>query len=170
MIRQSREKELLSLKESVVLENREKQAKMAALHQQNLIKQLEINQKEISLRNQRLVQYLLFLALVAGAILTFLLFNRYKLSQKAVKEKLLRQNSEIEQRFLRAQMNPHFIFNALNSIQYYITSHDNSSAARYLAKFSKLIRHILESSRHQFIPIQEEVKILILKKEYQHFN
>jgi len=170
LIRQSREKELLSLKESVAIENREKQAKMEVLHQQNLIKQLEINQKEISLRNQRLVQYLLFLALVAGAVLTFLLFNRYKLSQKAVKEKLLRQNSEIEQRFLRAQMNPHFIFNALNSIQYYITSHDNSSAARYLAKFSKLIRHILESSRHQFIPIQEEVKILNVYLELEQLR
>ncbi len=170
LIRQSREKELLSLKESVALENREKQAKMEALHQQNLIKQLEINQKEISLRNQRLVQYLLFLALIAGAVLTFLLFNRYKLSQKAEKEKLLRQSSEIEQRFLRAQMNPHFIFNALNSIQYYITSHDNSSAARYLAKFSKLIRHILESSRHQFIPIQEEVKILNVYLELEQLR
>lgn len=170
LIRQSREKELLSLKESVAIENREKQAKMAALHQQNLIKQLEINQKEISLRNQRLVQYLLFLALIAGAVLTFLLFNRYKLSQKAEQEKLLRQSSEIEQRFLRAQMNPHFIFNALNSIQYYITSHDNSSAARYLAKFSKLIRHILESSRHQFIPIQEEVKILNVYLELEQLR
>ena len=170
LIRQSREKELLSLKQSVALENREKQAKMAALHQQNLIKQLEINQKEISLRNQKLVQYLLFLLIIGGAALTFLLFNRYKLSQKAVKEKLLRQNSEIEQRFLRAQMNPHFIFNALNSIQYYITSHDNSSAARYLAKFSKLIRHILESSRHQFIPIQEEVKILNVYLELEQLR
>lgn len=170
LIRQSREKELLSLKESVAIENREKQAKMEALHQQNLIKQLEINQKEISLRNQKLVQYLLFLLIIGGAALTFLLFNRYKLSQKAVKEKLLRQNSEIEQRFLRAQMNPHFIFNALNSIQYYITSHDNGSAARYLAKFSKLIRHILESSRHQFIPIQEEVKILNLYLELEQLR
>ncbi|MDB5257887.1 MAG: hypothetical protein JWM14_2582 [Chitinophagaceae bacterium] len=170
LIRQSREKELLSLKESVAIENREKQAKMEALHQQNTIKQLELNQKEISLRNQKLVQYLLFLALIGGALLAFLLFNRYKLSQKAVKEKLLRQSSEIEQRFLRAQMNPHFIFNALNSIQYYITSHDNSSAARYLAKFSKLIRHILESSRHQFIPLQEEVKILNVYLELEQLR
>ena len=170
LIRQSREKELTSLKESVAIENREKQARMEALHQQNLIKQLEINQKEILLRNQRLVQYLLFLTLIAGAVLTFLLFNRYKLSQKAEKEKLLRRSSEIEQRFLRAQMNPHFIFNALNSIQYYITSHDNSSAARYLAKFSKLIRHILESSRHQFIPLQEEVKIINVYLELEQLR
>jgi tetratricopeptide (TPR) repeat protein len=51
LIRQSKEKELLSLKENIALENREKLAKMSALHQQNLIKQLEINQKEISLQN-----------------------------------------------------------------------------------------------------------------------
>jgi tetratricopeptide (TPR) repeat protein len=170
LIRQSRERELMTLKEHVAIENREKQAKMEALHQQNLIKQLEINQKEISLRNQRLVQYLLLLALIAGTVLTFLLFNRYKLSQKAVKEKLKRKNTEIEQRFLRAQMNPHFIFNALNSIQYYITSNDNPSAARYLAKFSKLVRHILESSRHRFIPIQEEIKILHVYLELEQLR
>ncbi len=169
-MRKSKDRELSLLKQRVLIENREKQTKMEALHQQNKINKLEISQKEIALKNQRLVQYLLLLALIGGSALTFLLFNRYKLTQKAIKERLKRKNTEVEQRFLRAQMNPHFIFNALNSIQYYITSHDNSSAARYLSKFSKLIRHILESSRHQFISLGEEIKILNVYLELEQLR
>ena len=160
LISKSRDKELSLFKQQVLAENKERQAKIEALRQQNTIHKLEITQKEISLKNQRLVQYILLLTIIGGLLLAVLLFNRYKLSQAAVKERLKRKASEVEQRFLRAQMNPHFIFNALNSIQYYITSHDNKSAARYLAKFSNLIRHILESSRHQFISLREEIKIL----------
>ncbi|MES2812313.1 MAG: histidine kinase [Bacteroidota bacterium] len=61
---------------------------------------------------------------------------------------------------LRSQMNPHFIFNALNSIQEYIVTNEKANASVYLVKFSKLIRLYLEHSRESEVPLEEEIKAL----------
>jgi len=61
---------------------------------------------------------------------------------------------------LRAQMNPHFIFNALGSIQYLILQENNSSALAYLSKFSRLTRNVLESSIEDHATLEEETKML----------
>ncbi len=61
---------------------------------------------------------------------------------------------------LRSQMNPHFIFNALNSIQHFIIKNDTKFALKYLTLFSKLVRKILENSFHIRIPLSEEIKFL----------
>jgi ligand-binding sensor domain-containing protein len=63
---------------------------------------------------------------------------------------------------LRAQMNPHFTFNVMNSIQHFILNSDTESAHRYLSKFSKLIRTILNNSENNTIPLSEELKALEL--------
>ncbi|HEY0031097.1 MAG TPA: two-component regulator propeller domain-containing protein [Bacteroidia bacterium] len=63
---------------------------------------------------------------------------------------------------LRAQMNPHFTFNVMNSIQHFIINKDEESANRYLSKFSKLIRSILNNSENNTVPIAEEIKVLKL--------
>lgn len=59
---------------------------------------------------------------------------------------------------LRAQMNPHFIFNALNSIQHYITSYETDSASKYLAMFAKLMRQSLDYSDLEIISLDKEVE------------
>lgn len=63
---------------------------------------------------------------------------------------------------LQSQMNPHFIFNALNSIKVFLIENDKQQAIYYLNKFSKLIRNILESARVESISLAEELKILEL--------
>lgn len=63
---------------------------------------------------------------------------------------------------LRAQMNPHFTFNVMNSIQHFILNKDEESAIRYLSKFSKLIRAILNNSEKNTITVSEELKVLEL--------
>jgi sensor histidine kinase YesM len=63
---------------------------------------------------------------------------------------------------LRSQMNPHFIFNALNTIQSYVYANDKKSASNYLGKFSELIRKILDSSSKERITLQEEIDLLQL--------
>jgi two-component system, LytTR family, sensor kinase len=63
---------------------------------------------------------------------------------------------------LRAQMNPHFIFNALNSIQQYILQGNEDEANRYLSRFSKLQREILNNSSQQFISLEKEMELLTL--------
>lgn len=68
--------------------------------------------------------------------------------------------ASMEAKALRAQMNPHFIFNSLGSIQYYILQHETELADFYLGKFSKLIRQILESSKNELISLSHEVDLL----------
>tara|TARA_R110000796_G_C14546078_1_gene433401 strand:- start:76 stop:2085 length:2010 start_codon:yes stop_codon:yes gene_type:complete len=69
-------------------------------------------------------------------------------------------NFQLENRMLRAQINPHFIFNSLSSIQHFITSSDKTSALKYLTKFSKLLRQVLESSISGNVVMREEVNLL----------
>jgi sensor histidine kinase YesM len=68
---------------------------------------------------------------------------------------------------LRSQMNPHFIFNCLNSIKLYTAQNDKNSALEYLTKFSKLIRLIMENSRTDKIPLASELTALKLYIELE---
>ena len=102
--------------------------------------------------------------------------NRYReenLQDISEKERLLRlriesdkensrKQAELELSALRAQMNPHFVFNALGAIQYYIHTRDVELADDYLTKFALLIRKYLESSREKMISIREEMELLKL--------
>ena len=67
---------------------------------------------------------------------------------------------EIEQKLLRLQMNPHFIFNSLYAIQNFLTQNDTAKTNKYLIKFSRLLRLILESSAQSYITIEEEIEII----------
>src|SRR5690554_8094155 len=72
--------------------------------------------------------------------------------------------SKLEQQSLNASMNRHFIFNALNSIQYYINTSDTKSANKYLSRFAKLIRKNLDSSYHEdgMVALSDEIERLKL--------
>ena len=63
----------------------------------------------------------------------------------------------LQQKLFRSQMNPHFIFNSLTSIQGFITEKDPRSANIYLSRFAKLIRNILDSSVNEFIPLEDGI-------------
>lgn len=75
--------------------------------------------------------------------------------------------SEMEMRALRAQVNPHFIFNCLSSIQHAIHHKDTIQAERQLVKFSRLIRQVLEQSSNAFISLAEDLEILELYIELE---
>jgi LytS/YehU family sensor histidine kinase len=70
-------------------------------------------------------------------------------------------------RALRAQMNPHFIFNCLNSINRYIVKSDHKTASGYLTKFSRLIRAILDNSANDYVTIDNEIQTLRLYIEME---
>lgn len=97
--------------------------------------------------------YLLGVTFIGFVIFMIILYRirELKLKQKA---------AELEQRFLRAQMNPHFIFNSLGAIQSYIFKNEPIEAATYLANFSELVRLILDNSRKDLISIDKEIKTL----------
>ena len=104
------------------------------------------------------------LALVFG-------WNRYRINQVKREEKLKsqfqQQIAETEMKALRAQMNPHFIFNSLNSIQKYILKNDQFAASQYLTKFSRLIRLILDHSNQNNILLSSEMELLKLYVEME---
>lgn len=86
---------------------------------------------------------------------------KYEAEKKKQEAELLRlQATRLQLKALRAQMNPHFMYNALNSIQNYITSREITSAAKYLAKFAKLMRQSLEYSDLEIISLEKEVEFL----------
>ena len=72
------------------------------------------------------------------------------------------QKTEMEMQALRAQMNPHFIFNSLNSINRFILQNNRTQASEYLIKFSKLVRMILQNSQASFISLESELESLNL--------
>jgi LytS/YehU family sensor histidine kinase len=74
---------------------------------------------------------------------------------------------ELEMQALRAQMNPHFIFNCLNSINRFILKNESEAASDYLTKFSKLIRLILQNSQSKSVPLENELEALRLYIEME---
>ena len=92
---------------------------------------------------------------------------RKKEEEKTAASKML---AELETKMLRSQMNPHFIFNSLNSVQKYIWENKEEDAAEYLARFAKLIRAILENSQKEFITVQEEVTVLKNYIDLEHLR
>lgn len=79
-------------------------------------------------------------------------------------QRLVTQNKiiELKQQNLNQQMNPHFVYNCLTSIQSFIFHHDAEKSLEYLSKFSKLMRKILESSQNQYMSVQDEIEMLAL--------
>ena len=78
--------------------------------------------------------------------------------------------AEIEMTALRAQMNPHFLFNCLNSIKLYMVQNDGVTAANYLTKFSRLIRLILNNSQSKLVRLSKELEALELYIEMEQFR
>ncbi|MFK7808076.1 MAG: two-component regulator propeller domain-containing protein [Saprospiraceae bacterium] len=110
---------------------------------------------------------LFYLLCFLGAVLLIFLLvqiwtRRIRRQAAAQTERLEMEKSmlELEQKALQLQMNPHFIFNVLNSIQSLISQKDERTARYFLAKFSKLMRSILENSREEKIPLEQEIKTL----------
>lgn len=99
----------------------------------------------------------LIISLCLGIALGLMVIIFRYLSQRT---RLKRRMSDLENKALRSQMNPHFIFNAMNSIMFLIVNKDAKSARRYLSQFSKLMRFVLENSKHNFISLTDEIATL----------
>ena len=123
---------------------------------------LRDDQKREELKKQRIVIYALaggFLVLLLAALL-IIRSNREK----------RQANAMLELKSLRAQMNPHFIFNSLNSVNSFISKNDDRSANKYLSQFSRLMRMVLENSKHDFVSLESEIEILKLYLELEHLR
>ncbi|WP_264542318.1 MULTISPECIES: sensor histidine kinase [Flavobacterium] len=102
-----------------------------------------------------------FMGILTLLILGILyLILRYLVDQEKIKGILKSNIKEAEMQTLRSQMNPHFMFNSLNSINSYIIQNKSNEASKYLTTFSKLMRSILDHSKHRLITIEKELKTL----------
>lgn len=124
------------------------------------IQNLKLKQQTLDISKQRNTK--IFFFIFSGLLLILLYFvwrtNKYKkLNQH---HKIKSKRFELEQRLLRSQMNPHFIFNALNSIQSYISENNTMDSEIYLSRFSHLMRQILEHSQEEFIILKDDFKAL----------
>jgi ligand-binding sensor domain-containing protein/anti-sigma regulatory factor (Ser/Thr protein kinase) len=108
--------------------------------------------------------FLLAIALTTAVILA-IVKNRYEQKEKRMNQ--LRMQTEHQLQALRSQMNPHFIFNSLNAIQYYLNSKGPELSEKYLIDFSKLIRIIFEFSDKKTVNLSEEIRFLQLYLEVE---
>jgi len=111
--------------------------------------------ENIQLRNNSQMYFIigfLIISVLAG-IIVFYRWNQTRIKQE-------RKEAEMSQTLLRAQMNPHFVFNAMSVIQSYIYENDVENSSKFLVNFSRLMRLILENSPKEFIPIETEIEIL----------
>lgn len=121
--------------------------------QERLVTDTKLENSQLRNNLQRsVILALVILSILAGVIL-FYRWNQNKIKQQ-------QREAEMSQTLLRAQMNPHFVFNAMSVIQSYIYDNDTKNSTRFLVNFSRLMRLILENSPKEFIPIRTEVEIL----------
>lgn len=114
---------------------------------------------------------LLSLATIATIILgIYRIKARYIRREVELREKYKLEMAQLEMKSLRAQMNPHFLFNSLNSIKSFIAQNEPRIATRYLTKFSHLIRLILNNSREPLVSLEQELKALELYIELEQLR
>lgn len=106
-----------------------------------------------------------FIIAVASGVL--IIAFRRRIAQINKKAKLQQQMQELEMQALKARMNPHFIYNAMNSIQSLVISDEPESAVRYIGKFAKLLRQVLDNSDKSLIPLDRELSSLKLYIELE---
>lgn len=120
---------------------------------------LQLQETNDELEEKSTLRYSLLIVSIVAFLLILLVVFFYL---KQIKAKQQRKQSELEQKALRAQMNPHFIFNSLNSIQRMYIEGDEDTANDYMADFSRLLRNILENSGKDHIRLKEELNVIQL--------
>jgi sensor histidine kinase YesM len=161
-----------------------KESRIGLLNRDNQIKQQQLKQ-EATFRNFIITA---FVALLFAGLYVFRNVNlkrkneRLRQAQKEqewkVKElenenkhvELQKQSAELEMQALRAQMNPHFIFNSLSSINHFILKNESKTASNYLTRFSRLIRMVLINSQKSLITLEDELQMLDLYLEMERLR
>ncbi len=116
--------------------------------------QINLLKTENKLKNQRIQEALLFIGLLVFLVAFILALYFFRRNQARYKQ------SELQQQLLRSQMNPHFIFNVMGSIQGFLYKNEASKAADYLSRFASLSRSVLNFSSQENISLKEEIEML----------
>ncbi|MFK7925413.1 MAG: histidine kinase [Bacteroidia bacterium] len=134
-------------------ETERKEREIADLKETQASKELEILKVQQSSARRTLIIYILMGILLLGGLLTWLFIRLNRLRQR-------QKSMELQQRLLRSRMNPHFIFNALNSIQRLYQDGDQLRANDYVADLGQLLRGILDHSGEEKVSLADEISML----------
>jgi len=130
---------------------------------------IDFQQIQFEIKKPFWLSYLFIFISSVVLILLFYVFYKYQIGKIEKQSQILLEKNELEKNLnlstlkaIKSQMNPHFFYNALNTIQSYILSNDKKQAINYLSKFSSLTRNILEMTEKEFISIAEEISTMSL--------
>jgi len=118
---------------------------------ENLSKENEF--KDLRIFQSRIILFSLVGLVILIVILAIVLVRQYKLREQ-------QKNLLLQQKLFRSQMNPHFLFNSLSSIHDLIIYEKSAKAGKYLSKFSKLVRNIMESSVEEYVLLEDEISTI----------
>lgn len=152
-------------------ETEKKEAEIESLSQKSQIQELQLQNQQYGL----VALGVLLILIIGGG---FLLSRQRRLKEEQrltfIELEETKKRLEVEKQFreselkaLRSQMNPHFVFNALNSIQEYIMMNEKRLAGKYLGKFADLMRTYLDHSQRKAVTVHEEVEALVLYLELE---
>jgi sensor histidine kinase YesM len=123
----------------------------------------QVGVSESKLKQNRLLLIIAALSALLGitiAVLFYVIMKQRKIRQEKDKIKFQRNAIDLEQRLLRTQIEPHFIFNTLAALQSYIRLDEKDKSLKFLSQFSKLLRNSLEISREHLVPLSQEADVL----------
>lgn len=126
---------------------------------------MEILKQDKTLKEEQLGFKNVIIGVLIFFIFSMLMAGFFVMRSSREKRKV---NQLLALKSLRGQMNPHFIFNALNSVNHYISQNDERKANRYLSDFSKLMRMVMDSSKHSLVPLTDELEMLRLYLQLEH--
>ncbi len=165
---------MLLVKDSAFSQAKIQEFQFIAFDEEQRKQQLEVTAERF--KNQIRI-YTLLAIFAVFLLLAFILYrnNRQKLQLQKVQsekkqEELQHKATDLEMQALRAQMNPHFIFNCLSSINRFILKNEIESASDYLTKFSRLIRMVLNNSKKELITLDDELEMLRLYLEMERMR
>ena len=146
-----------------------KQNRITSLENERVLNEsrykLAFENQELIQKNNRIQKWIIGSLILIAVLLLLTAYYQYKnVRQQKYANNLLALKS------LRTQMNPHFIFNALNSVNSFIASNDERTANKYLSDFSQLMRSVLENSEEDFIPLANEIELLKMYTKLEHFR
>ncbi len=138
----------------------ENQNRIASLEKDKDLVALDKELAEEKNKNQKAIINTLITVISLLILLAWFMYRNSKQQKLA--------NNLLALKSMRSQMNPHFIFNALNSVNSFIAVNDERNANRYLSEFSVLMRSVLENSDEDFIPLHKEIELLELYVKLEH--
>lgn len=145
------------------VENLKKIFEIQQEHNEEINKGIIKNLKITNQQNKRIywLTSIIVLLLFSGILIYFIQSKKnQKLKNEALKEQLTHELLQMEMEALRSRMNPHFIFNSLNSIKSFIISNDVKNSITYFSKFAKLLRYSLNNSSIDFVNLEDEITFL----------